>query len=189
MLVFSEELPHWFFFFQLYSTTINGLIWRQQIILSAVHFFPHHLTLFLTYYSVSSPLRKLRLSTYHPNAGRECAGHSKSFFGEQGGVSGDAFGYCTRGTVSPEQSLLHWEGSRASPAPISHALSEMQLVGREVGCPEPFLLPGREGRGSLSSFLLSASTAEDAQQPSVFLLTHKRFVFIGKLLIERSLCM
>lgn len=114
-----------------------------------MHFFPHQLTLFLTYYSVSSPLRKLRLSTYHPNAGRECAGHSKSFLGEQRGVSGDAFGYCTRGTVSPEQSLPHWEGSHASPAPISHARTEIPLVGREAGCPEPFLLTGREGRGSL----------------------------------------
>lgn len=48
------------------------------------------------YYSASSLLRNWRLSTYHPNAGSECAGHRKSFFGEQRGVSYDAFGYCTQ---------------------------------------------------------------------------------------------
>lgn len=53
-----------------------------------------------------------------------------------------------RDRASPEQPLPHGEGSDASPAPISHALSEIPLVGRGVGCPELLLLTGREGRAS-----------------------------------------
>lgn len=181
-----------FFFFQLYSSTINDLILRQQIILSAVYFFPQQLTLFLTYHSVSSLLRDLRLSTYQGNAGREHAGHVRSFLGEQRGVSCDAFGYCApEGQSEPWAASAPWGGQWRLPRPHQPCSEWNSTCGQRgwLSRAPSAHWEGRKSFFSLWSFLLSASTAEDAQQPPISLLIHKRFVFMGNLLTERCLCM
>lgn len=114
MLDFSEEFPHWFFFFQLCSIAINGLILRQQIILSAVYFY--------TYYSVSSLTRNLRLSIL-PMQGGNVQDTVRAFLGNREVCLVMHLVAVHEGDrVSPEQSLPLWEGSQPPPSAL-HWLS------------------------------------------------------------------
>lgn len=146
-LVFSEELPYWFFFFQLYCTTINDLILRQQIILSAVYFFPDLLTLFLTYYSVSSLLRNLRLRLTIPVEGGIARDTVRAFLGNREMcLVMHLVTVHKRDRVSPEQSLPPWEGSHASPAPSAMHWLKSNLWAEGLAVQSPFCrsLGGKE---------------------------------------------
>lgn len=95
------------------------------------------------------PPEGLKAKYLSTKAGREYAGHVKSFLGEQRGVSCDAFGSCAQeGQTEPWAGSTPQGGQSRLSCPISHALREIPLVGRGAGCPEPFLLTGREGRAS-----------------------------------------
>lgn len=85
-----------------------------------------------------------------------------------------------RDRVSPEKPLPHWEGSHSSPAPISHALTEIRLEDRAVVFAEPFLLTGREGRGSSTShrfFWVPAQQRMPSNPPSLYWFTKGLFLW------------
>lgn len=145
------------------------------------------------YYLASSLLRNWRLSTYHPNAGSECAGHRRAFLGNREVcLMMHLVTVHRRDRVSPEQSLAHWEGNHASHQPCTAWNSSCGqrgwLFSLRLSRDLSAHWEGRKRFFTFSSFLLSASTAEDAQQPPISLLIQKRFVFMENLLIERSLC-